>query len=119
MKERMVDLRLCLSWWLLVPELDVRAVGGDVVDETCASVVHWFPFLAVNEFGIVLINLFLSELLGQIVRFSHVLVVLLLEQNSSGGCRVALLRSCSKEVSRFGRHMTIIILDLSLLDNQV
>ena len=115
----MVDLRLCLSWWFLVLELDVGAVGGDVVDKASTSMVHWFPFLTINEFGIVLIDLLLSELLGQIVRLSHMLVVLLLEQDSSGGGRIALLRTSRKEVSGFSWHMTIIILDLSLLNNEV
>ena len=115
----MIDLWLCLSWWLLVLELDVGAVGGDVVDETGASMMHWFPLFAVNELGIVLIDLLLSELLGQIVRLSHMLVVLLLEQDSSSGGRIALLRTSRKKVSGFSWYMTIIILNLSLLDNEV
>ena len=115
----MVDLRLCLSWWFLVLEFDVGTVGGDVVNEAGTSMVHWFPFLTINEFGIVLIDLLLSELLGQIVRLSHMLVVLLLEQDSSSGGRIALLRTSRKEVSGFSWYMTIIILNLSLLDNEV
>ena len=118
-RTRMVDLRLCLSWWFLVLEFDVGTVGGDVVNEAGTSMVHWFPFLTINELGIVLIDLLLSELLGQIVRLSHMLVVLLLEQDSSSGGRIALLRTSRKEVSGFSWYMTIIILNLSLLDNEV